>query len=145
MVLESFQPLKNNHSQLLGSPSMMRRVSTCSSSGSTGGVSCLNLSSLNLSESHQSGARLSSYSSSSMAQSGSMMRRGWGSTETRRASTSLSTMAGTAEDNSGNGWTAGAACVVPNTNAVPTNNNDKDGWGYFVDVAGDEDEDALMW
>lgn len=120
---------------------MMRSRASNACSMASGGPSCLNLSTLTLSDnistttSHQSGTQLSSF-----AQNGNQatLRRGWGSAETRRASTSLSSMAGKAQEYSS---------VVPSrrpivdTNAAP----EKDGWGYFVDVAEDDDEDVLMW
>jgi hypothetical protein len=119
---------------------MMRRAGSC-----VAGPSCLNLSSLTLSEGHQSGSQLSSFAKSSTeahsTSQTSMMKRGWGSIETRRASTSLSTMAGSSEHTNRNNWADAMNIANPSSS-----NNDKDAWGFFVDVAAEgEEEDALKW
>lgn len=145
MELQTYVPLKDHGSQdslsvgVVSGAQMMRRAGSCSA-----GPSCLNLSSLTLSEGHPSGSQLSSFNKSSTdahsTSQTSMTKRGWGSIETRRASTSLSTMAESTDHTNSNSWAHSL------NHGNPSSNNDKDAWGYFVDVAGeDEDEDALMW
>ena len=141
MVLPTYHSLKERGSQdslSIHSGSMMRRAGNASSMVSAG-PSCLNLSTLTLSDnptSHHSGTHLSS-----LAQNGhqATLARGWGSTETRRASTCLSAMAGKAQEYS----RAPDSRPTVDTNAAPE--KDGWGWGYFVDVAEDDDEDVLMW
>ena len=161
MVLhhQYYEPLKDHGSQdslTVGVVSGDRKIRRANS-----GPSSLNLSSLTLSDSHQSGSQLSSFidhgslgnrisngEPCSTSQTSMMMARGWGSIETRRASTSLSTMAGS-DGTIGTCWDAPS---TSNNNPSSQNNNNnssndiKDEWGYFVDVAGeDTDEDVLMW
>lgn len=141
MVLQPYQSLKEMGSQdslSIHSGTMMRRTSNAGSMTSAG-PSCLNLSALTLSEkatSHHSSSHLSSFAQNSHQVT---LRRGWGSAETRRASTSLSTMAGQAQEYSRQ---------VPARPLVDTNSaaaTEKDGWGYFVDVPEEDNDDALMW
>lgn len=134
MVLPTYQALKQqqgSHDSLsVSTESTMRRSGPNS-------VSNLNLSSLTLSDGNRSGSHLSSYNNnSSVNVQNSGLSRGWGSTETRRASTSLSSMAGTADSN--------YSAQQPRSKAE-NQVGEKDCWGYFVDVAEDEDEDVLMW
>jgi hypothetical protein len=135
MVLPTYQSLKSSQESmpLTSSAVVMRRASTSSSVPS--GPSCLNLSALTLSDSHQSATRLNSFNSTNQA----TLKRGWGSAETRRASTSLCTMTGQVQVHQRYPAIQGR----PVTDATNTS-SEKDGWGYFVDVA-EEDEEALMW
>ena len=136
MVLPAYQSLKDggSSSTVSATTNPMRRSNASSVTASN-----LNLSSLTLSDSNQVGSHshLSSYNSVNSSSQGATLKRGWGSTETRSASTSLSTMAGASDDHF-NGRLARPV-------AVENQPGDKDGWGYFVDVAEDDDEDVLMW
>ena len=146
-----------------GGMMMMHRTTSTSSSFSSAGPSSLNLSALTLSETHHhhpsSESQLSSFGNhqhhahhhhhhnaqgvvgavggaggASSSVVGGGLKRGWGSAQTRQASTSLSTMA---EDGAGDGqWSRPV---------MEQQGGEKDGWGYFVDALDDEDEDALMW
>ena len=115
----------------VASATMIRRAST---SISVVSASSLNLSSLTLGDTHQSGSQLSTYCSQGNHQQAGM-KRGWGSIETRRASTSLNTMAGPTQEHLGD----------KRSRPTAEDSNGKDGWGYFVDTAQDDDEDVLMW
>lgn len=141
MVLPISKSLKERGSQdslSIGSGTMMRKTNNANSVAS--GPSCLNLSALTLNDNatHQSATHLNAYNHEGHQ---TTLSRGWGSAETRSASTSLSTMVGHTQEYLSQQQVPAVRPVV-DTRIV----SEKDGWGFFVDVVGDEeDEDALMW
>lgn len=136
MVLPTYQSLteRGSHESLpVHSGRIMRMTSNASSIATS--PSSLNLSALTLSDAHQSAIHLGSNNQRGQQ---ATLRRGWGSTETRRASTSLCTMASQTQE-----YQRQAPGHPPADTSTPA--HEKDGWGYFVDVGENDEEEALMW
>lgn len=148
MPLPSYQSLKYNNSanqeeQSMmmmtssgGSMMMMRRSSDASGGSLATSVSTLNMSALTLNSNYPSGEGINNTNHHSHKPT---LKRGWGSTETRKAYTSLTSMDQQVQNHHHDSVAAPRQFFHD-----PSPSSSEKDWGYFVDVS-DEDDDAIMF